>query len=480
MRIVYGVTVVLLLLLGVVSVGALDDRTWNAPSVLFWLVLVAASLCMVTAALVGVLAHRLDQLELAVVSAFFFAGSVLPLAHGITTPGVLYDDNMATMTAVCLAIPVGAAAGGFVAHGPGRWRVRLVASGALTVWLGVLLLIYPSARVFPDPGSVMGIAYALGAFGLAIGFGWRHVRLAEIAERPQPLVVAMGYVLLGASALVFLGASMWSTYFWLAHAVDIVGVFLATIGALFVYYRHGSVSAVLEPITALAPRQAFEIGLSPVVHRFIADLDAKDQITRDHVIRTGGLAIDVALELGLAPADLRRAGLVGLLHDVGKLEIPDEVLQKPGRLTDDEFETMRRHTEIGARLVQTSEVTAELAPAVRAHHERMDGRGYPDGLVGQEIPIVARIVSACDAYDAMAYTRHYREGMDAERVRAILQEHAGAQWDADVVDALLRVIDNRTDEAIWALDAVGRDRSPSDQSHPIGCDCLPSFADVTS
>ncbi|MEM9464364.1 MAG: HD-GYP domain-containing protein [Actinomycetota bacterium] len=478
MRIVYGLTVMSLLLLGVLSVAVFDDRTWVAPTFLFWLVVVAASLCVVTASLVGVLAHRLDQLELGVVAAFFFGGSVLPLVHGITTPGVLYGDNMATMTSVCLAIPAGAAAAGFVAHGPGRWRVRLLTSGSLVAWLGVLLLVHPSARVFPDPGSAMGVAYALGAFALAIGFGWRHVRLAEIARRPQPLVVAIGYVLLGASALVFLGASMWSTYFWLAHAVDIAGVFLATIGALIVYHRHGSISAVLRPVTALAPRQAFEVGLSPVVHRFVADLEAKDVITRDHVIRTGALAVDVATELGLSPADVRRCGLVGLLHDVGKLEIPDEVLQKPGRLTDEEFEVMRRHASIGSELVAESEVLADLALAVRGHHERMDGRGYPDGLVGDEIPIVARVVSVCDSYDAMAYTRHYREGMDADRVRAILQEHAGAQWDAEVVEALLRVTEGRTDDHIWSLDAVGREGGLARPEHPIGCGCLPDLVEA--
>lgn len=478
MRIVYGITVVALLAAGVVSVASLDRYAWVAPTFLFWLVVIAASLCVVASVFVGVLAHRLDQLELAVVAAFFFGGSMLPVVHGLTTPGVLYGDNPATMSSVCLAIPVGAAAGGFVAHGPGRWRVRLLTSSGLVVWLSILLLVYPSTRIFPNPGSALGIAYALGAFGLAIGFGWRHVRLAEIAERPQPLIVAIGYVLLGASALVFLGASPWSTYFWLAHAVDIVGVFCATIGALVVYHRHGSISAVLEPITALAPRQAFEVGLSPVVHRFVADLEAKDTITRDHVIRTGALAVDVADELGLPPAEIRRCGLVGLLHDVGKLEIPDSVLKKRGRLTDEEFAVMRSHAEIGCELVAGSDVVADLSLAVRGHHERIDGRGYPDGLEGEEIPIVARVVSVCDSYDAMAYTRHYREGMDAAQVRAILQEHAGAQWDPEVVDALLRVVDGRADDEIWALQRVGRGDTGDDDAHPIGCGCLPVFADA--
>ncbi|MEM9202148.1 MAG: HD domain-containing phosphohydrolase [Actinomycetota bacterium] len=477
MRAGYGLAVASLFAVAVGCTWWADDVQFVAPTFLFWLVVIAASLCVLTAAGVGVLAHRLDQVELAVVAVFFLGGSALPLVHGITVPGVLYDDNPATMTAVFLAIPAGALAAQFVAYGPGRWRVRLLCASSLIVWLGALLLMYPDARIFPDPGSALGITAGMATFVMTVAFGWRHVRLAEIAERPQPLVVAFGYILLGASALVFLGASMWSSYFWLAHAVDITGVFLATVGAIAVYHRQGSMSAVMKPITALAPRQAFEIGLSPVVHRLVANLEQKDRITRDHVVRTGALAIDVAMELGLAPIEVRRAGLVALLHDVGKLEIPDEVLQKPGRLTDDEFEIMKRHTEIGAEMVSASEATADLALAVRAHHERVDGRGYPDGLSGTEIPMVARIVAVCDSYDAMAYTRHYREGMDADRVRSILSEHAGAQWDESVVDALLRVIEKRTDRAIWSLDSVGRDDPDLDPgTHPIGCGCVPEVA----
>lgn len=459
----------------VAAVGAvtmLDDARWSAPTFLFWLVVIAASLCVVATAVLAALAHRLDQLELGVVAAFFFAASVLPLVHGLTVPGVLYGDNMATMTSVCLAIPVGALAAGFVAHGTGRWRLRLGSTMVLVAVLGATLLIAPDTRMFPDPGSGLGVAYALAAFSLTIGFAGRHVRLAEIAERPDPLVVAIGYLLVGASALVFLGASTWSTYFWIAHAVDISGVFLATIGAIVIYRRHGNVFSVLAPVAVVEPRQAFEVGLSPVVHRFVADLEAKDQITRDHVIRTGALAIDVACELELSAADVRRCGLAGLLHDVGKLEIPDAVLQKPDRLTDDEFAVMRRHAELGGDLMAATPVLADLAPAVRGHHERIDGRGYPDALLAEEIPLVARVVAVCDSYDAMAFTRHYRMGMDHDRVRSILSEHAGAQWDPLVVDALLRVVERRSDRETWALDEVGRE---IDEHAAIGCGCVPEF-----
>lgn len=471
----FAATALTLLGVAVGSVAFADGARWPAPTFLFWVVVIAASLCVVAAAYVARLALRLDQLELGVVAAFFFAASVLPLVHGLTVPGVWYGANMATMTSVFLAVPTGAICAGFVAFGPGRWARRLFLGMGVTVAFGIVLLVRPELRIFPDPGSALGVVAALATFALTVGFGWRHVRLAEIAERPEPLVVGIGYLLVGASALVFLGASMWSTYFWLAHAVDITGVFLATIGALAVYRRHGSVFEMLAPVTAIEARQAFEVGLSPVVHRFVADLEAKDQITRDHVVRTAALSIDVACELGLDPSDIRRCGLVGLLHDVGKLDVPDEILQKPGRLTDAEFERMRAHTVAGGELMEATPVLADLAPAVRSHHERVDGRGYPDRLHGEEIPFIARIVSVCDGYDAMAFARHYRAGMDHARVRAILCEHAGSQWDPAVVDAVLRVVANDSQPVGWSLDGIGR---PAEAEPTIGCDCLPEYASL--
>ncbi|MEL6982996.1 MAG: HD domain-containing phosphohydrolase, partial [Actinomycetota bacterium] len=149
----------------------------------------------------------------------------------------------------------------------------------------------------------------------------------------------------------------------------------------------------------------------------------------------------VGLELGLAPAALRTVGLGALLHDIGKLEIDDAVLHKPGKLNAEEFEHIKTHTTEGERLVLGSPGLADLGPTVRHHHERIDGRGYPDGLAGDDIPLTARIVSVCDAYDAMVHTRQYRAGMGDERARAVLIEHRGAQWDPEIVDALLELSD---------------------------------------
>ncbi len=206
-------------------------------------------------------------------------------------------------------------------------------------------------------------------------------------------------------------------------------------------YRRGAIERdTMRPLTLRNPLDALEFGLDPVVRDFIADLDSKDAVTRGHVIRTAEAALVVGEELGLDADDLRNLGLGAILHDVGKLRIDTRLLTKPGRLTAEEYETIKQHAEHGEAMVQTSTVLAEIAPIVRHHHERVDGTGYPDGLAGEAIPLLARVVSVCDAYDAMAHTRHYRIGMDDQKVRAVLREHAGAQWDAEVVEIMLRVL----------------------------------------
>lgn len=459
----------------VVATGA----TFGSATAMFWLVVIAASLCVITAVLVIARAFVTEQADLGAVGLLFFSASGLPLVHGLTAPGVLVGDNTSTSVSVLLAIPVG-----LLAVTPlvvpnqsawirGHWR-RWVAGAfvAITALCGALLFdlnLLPA----PEPRSALTVSIAVISFGGCVALSYRHLRLARIAQSRSPLVVAAGYGLLGSSAFVWLAAMPFTTAFWVAHILDISGVFAATIGALVIYARTRSVQAVVEPVLIAEPTRALEIGLDPLVHRYVAELEAKDPITRDHVIRTAELAMRVGDELWLGPDELRLVGLTAVLHDVGKLAIPDEILNKPGRLTDEEFAVIRTHTDHGAALVAASPSLRDIAEAVRAHHERLDGTGYPDGMSGDAIPLAARIVAVCDAFDAMANTRQYRDGMGSERAISILQEHAGSQWDPAAVRALVRVVrrDPPTSEP-GPLDDVGRTVDPP-SAERIGCDCVP-------
>ena len=168
-------------------------------------------------------------------------------------------------------------------------------------------------------------------------------------------------------------------------------------------------------------------------------LDLRDAGTADHCQIVGQFARDIGHELGLPSDRVERLQIAGVLHDLGKLAVPDAVLHKPGPLDEGEWREMRRHPETGARIVAHAGLD-DLAAWVRAHHERIDGRGYPLGLAGEEIPLEARILAVADAYEAMIADRPYRAGMSAQAAQDELRAHAGSQFDAAVVDAFLRTL----------------------------------------
>jgi HD-GYP domain-containing protein (c-di-GMP phosphodiesterase class II) len=164
-----------------------------------------------------------------------------------------------------------------------------------------------------------------------------------------------------------------------------------------------------------------------------------------HLDDVGELAEATALKLGLPRERAEQVRTTGELHDVGKVAIPDAILNKPGPLDDGEWEFVRRHSEIGERIVAAAPALGAIAPLVRATHERWDGGGYPDGLAADEIPLAARIVSVCDAYNAMISKRPYQRSVDPESALQELRRCANTQFDPDVVDALgLVLLDDAT------------------------------------
>lgn len=166
-------------------------------------------------------------------------------------------------------------------------------------------------------------------------------------------------------------------------------------------------------------------------------VEAKDDYTANHGEDVAEMAERVALRMGLSRSGARDVLLAAMLHDVGKVAVPSEILLKPGPLTDAEWVVMRNHAAVGGDLVARIDAFAHLAPSVRASHERWDGGGYPDGLSGEQIPLPARIIAACDTYDAIVTNRPYRQGRSPQEACAELARVAGTQLDPVVVQALL-------------------------------------------
>src|SRR5579864_9524002 len=165
-------------------------------------------------------------------------------------------------------------------------------------------------------------------------------------------------------------------------------------------------------------------------------IEAKDQTTHDHLQRVRVYAIEVAKELGMKGTDLEAVHAAALLHDIGKLAVPEHIISKPGRLTPEEFEKMKIHPLVGAEILERVQFPYPVVPIVRAHHEKWDGSGYPLGLKGEEIPIGARILTAVDCLDALASDRQYRRALPLDQAMQHLVELSGVAFDPKVVDIL--------------------------------------------
>ncbi len=174
-----------------------------------------------------------------------------------------------------------------------------------------------------------------------------------------------------------------------------------------------------------------------VIFSLAAAVEAKDKYTEKHTHRVAETARHVGMKLGLPERALDALYRGGIIHDIGKIGVPDAILLKPGPLAGDEIRIMRAHTTIGESIVRPLRSGANLLPIIRNHHERFDGNGYPDGLAGRAIPRLARIVAVCDSYDALVTDRPYRKARSVDEAIATLADGAGKQWDPEVVEVLV-------------------------------------------
>jgi HD-GYP domain-containing protein (c-di-GMP phosphodiesterase class II) len=178
-----------------------------------------------------------------------------------------------------------------------------------------------------------------------------------------------------------------------------------------------------------------------IVESLVGALTAKDPAIEGHLRSVSRLSGLIGREMRLSEEELRKLAIGGLLHDVGKIGIPDLVLHKPLRLTEEEYETIKRHPTLGVGIISPVEELAPVLPIINHHHERFDGKGYPDGLRGEEIPSLARIVAVADAFDSMICDRPYGYGISREAALEEIEDNAGTQFDPRVVRALREVLD---------------------------------------
>ncbi|MCA9306268.1 MAG: HD domain-containing protein [Phycisphaerales bacterium] len=198
----------------------------------------------------------------------------------------------------------------------------------------------------------------------------------------------------------------------------------------------GHMGVLLSNASLYEQQQAMFLG---TLEALTAAIDAKDPYTCGHSERVAYLAGEIAAEFGLHEHEADRVRIAGLVHDIGKIGVPEAVLRKPGRLTDEEFGLIKLHPQIGFQILKDIPLLDDVLPGVLYHHERFDGRGYPFSVSGENIPLVARMIGIADAFDAMSSSRTYRAAMDRTKVLAEIRRGAGSQFDERLVEAFLRI-----------------------------------------
>ena len=382
--------------------------------------------------------------------AFSIMAALLCL-HGASTPGILVGSNGVVAFTGGATLPVGCA---ILALGtlsalrrPEAVKPLLVvlALGATAILaLGISMIHWPGlVPSVPEPRSLLALTVLAAGLVATALLVVRALRTYLLTRRFLDLVVIVGIAWLGTALVASLVFSFQNIGWWFGHVLEIFGMALVGIPVALDLRRgatHQSRPLVgdLRAVDLVSAEEAF---LGSQVRALLVALAVKDGSTEEHTRRVALLAVEVGDELGLPPGRLRSMATGGLLHDIGKLSVRDEVLRKPASLTDAEFAEVKQHPGAGVALLEELGGFDPLVLAlVNDHHERLDGSGYPRGLADGEISLEAQILAVCDVYDALISPRVYRDAWPHERAMALLRQGAGLHFDARCVDALERVL----------------------------------------
>lgn len=487
---------------------------WNSPTGHFWIVSAAAGVCVVLALAAGIATVRTSNPRIVTITISFIAMAGIFAVHGLATPGFLLSPppGVAQVTAseatsatspaatfssdpydaygaaesITPETPSGAStepaptsrfynviglssslailvSSAFLAIAAApwprglegwvtRWRVALLAVATLAV-LGYAIAGLTAPWLVPT----FLISYRSFAWGtmlsvlLLAGFAaFRYGRAYYRSGLQMHGAVAIGAILIMQGQLSMHFGATWSGTFWLYH-VQLLAGFLAMFWGILIEYSRGRAVESLDALTVSDVLAQLRSGYAEPIVALSAALEARDGYTLGHGERVAALAVLIGQKMGVSGGRLRGIAAGSLLHDVGKIGVPDSVLHKPEGLTYDEFEIIREHPARGAEMLKRHFDQKVESHVIRHHHERWDGAGYPDGLAGARIPLEARIAAIADVYDALRSNRSYRSAFRREEAIGLIEEGSGSHFDPACVLAFTAVVDRW--EALYSDDS---------------------------
>ena len=420
---------------------------------------------------------RLSDTRTVVIGTAFAVMAALLALHGISTPGVLFPSSQygAVMLTGGATLPVGATILAFsvlelprLLRGVKPLLILQAVLLTLVISVGALGLFFPS--ILPEvPKANSPAALSLVGAGLVM-FGvlaLRALRTFQLTRRVADLLVMVGLIWLGTALVASLTLGYSDLGWWLGHMFELDGILIVGIPVALDLAHTASSRPLAGDLHAADLVASEEVFLGSHVRAITLRLSEKDEYTEQHTRRVALRAVQVGEQLGLSSSRLRTLATGALVHDIGKLSVPDSILKKPGPLDSDEYELVKHHPEWGAKLIEEIGGFSEsVRRLVRDHHERLDGTGYPSGHTADDIALDTRILTVCDVYDALISSRVYRPAWTSEEALALLHEESGTAFDARCVSALEEVLALESAAAQEALETTPARTSPAPTAVP--------------
>ncbi len=412
----------------------------------FYVGTVVLALAAVVAVVMGVVGSRLRNVQVLLTSLAFLSLAFVFGMHTFSTPGFVLQMNRivgvtvqlsVTLTALWLFASSLSSSNGFI-KGLSRFHAFL-----LPVWTGLLVGGGMIAFTNPDlaaliPADSDPLKGLLGfvTLELFVLIAWRYWQSYSYTRAPFQLSIVYGAGWLAVAQIIILTSKLWNASWWLYHVLFVMAAASAVVG-LVLHYGRKNIAASLLGLRNSTPLERLEAALSPGVLALIEKTESHDEYTAGHNQRVAMYAVQLGEKMNLVPQQLRVLAQAGAVHDLGKIHISTDILNKPDKLTPEERLIIEEHPAKGWQLAKhLGFMPAELA-IIRHHHERFDGTGYPDKLSGEAIPLLARITAVADVYDALTSERAYRKPWSKERANSFLLENSGTQFDPQCVTAWL-------------------------------------------
>ncbi len=443
------------------------DTLFRMPTNHFIIVSAASMLAGLFAILVGLAAKAQRNVQVTFLSTAFISLAFFFTLHGLSTPGFLLAPSPVPTIAAQLSVAVTSvwlflsslSSDSFVVRRVGRSQ-----GGLTTWWTGLMLLVVALGLYRPDLWSAIPVdtpplvwIVTVITIALLIIASMRYWRSFVYSRMPLPYAIVFAALWLAGAQWIMTQAELWRLSWWIYHFLLVFAVAALLVGVFYQYVRGASFQESVRGLLLADPIDRLDVGLSPSVQALVMATEARDLYTAGHSYRVAVTAVRIGQALHLSADELRALAIGGLMHDVGKIEVPDQILNKPGRLTSQERRTIEQHPQSGYRLCRSVGIMAKELEIIRYHHERWDGGGYPCGLRGADIPKLARVLAVADVYDALTSSRSYRAAFTHERAYQMVCAESGAAFDPEVVAVWAQL----TKEGPVVASNVGPPWSPS-------------------